>query len=123
MCLQPRKWERIATTANEKARLLDLGNVLSLPDPSTLKDWLRESDALTSWPPIFLSDITVFLIEDQPGKDVALHERLLNESGWLKEIYWHPISTASEFCFLKASYTHTMKIGDTSHKLNRPRQA
>lgn len=87
---------------------------------------LRESDAITSWPPIFLSDITVFLMEDHPGKDVALHGRVMNEykegkayrlyeSGWLKEIYWRPISTASEFCFLKTNCTHTMKIGDTPH--------
>ena len=86
--------------------MLDLGNGSSLPDPSTLKDWLHERDAITSWPPIFLSDITVFLMEDHPGKDVALHERVLNEykegkayrlyeCGWLKEIYWHPTSTAS----------------------------
>lgn len=45
----------------------------------TLKHWLCESDAITSWPPIFLSDITVFLMEDHPRKDVALHERVLNE--------------------------------------------
>ena len=75
----PTAEERIATTANEKARLLDFGNGSSLPDPSTLKDWLRESDAITSWPAIFLSDITVFLKDDHPGKDVALHERVLNE--------------------------------------------
>ena len=62
--------ERIATTANEKARLLDLGNGSSLPDPSTLKDW----------PLIFLSDLTVFLMDDhQPGKDMALHEHVLSE--------------------------------------------
>ena len=96
--VQPTAEERIATTVNEKARLLDLGNGSSLPDPSTLKDWLRESDAITSWPPIFLSNISVFLMEDHPGKDVALHERVLNEykegkayrlyeSGWLREIY------------------------------------
>jgi len=72
--IQPNAEERIATTENEKARLLDLGNGSSLPDPSTLKDWLRESDAITSWSPIFLSDITVFLMEDHPGKDVSLHE-------------------------------------------------
>ena len=36
---------------------LDLGNGSSLPDPSTLKDWLRESDAITSWPPIFLTEL------------------------------------------------------------------
>ena len=52
---------------------------MSLPDPSSLKDWLREGDAITSWPPIFLSDITVFLMDDHPGKDVALRERVLNE--------------------------------------------
>ena len=69
--VQPTAEERIATTANEKARLLDMGNGSSLPDPSTLKDWLRESDAITSSPPIFLSDITVFLVEDHPGKDVG----------------------------------------------------
>ena len=77
--LQPTAEERIATTANEKARLLDLGSGSSLPDPSTLKDWLCESAAITSWPPIFLSDITVFLMEDHPGKDVALHERVLRK--------------------------------------------
>ena len=76
--VQPTAEERIATTANEKARLLDLGNGSSLPDPSIWKDWLRESDALSSWPPIFLSDITVFPMEDHPGKNVALHERVLN---------------------------------------------
>ena len=41
--------ETIATTANEKAQL---GNRSSLPDPFTLKVWLRKSDAITSWPPI-----------------------------------------------------------------------
>ena len=69
--VQPTAEERIATTANEKAWLLDMGNGSSLPDPSTLKDWLRESDAITSSPPIFLSYITVFLVEDHPGKDVG----------------------------------------------------
>ena len=110
--------------------MLDLGNGSSLPDPSTLKDWLRESGAITSWPPIFLGDITVFLMEDRPGKDVDLHERVLNEykegkayrlyeSGWLKEIYWHPTSTASEFCFLKANCTHHENRRHTSHSLDR----
>ena len=124
--VQPAAEERMATTPNKKARLLDLGNGSSLPDPSTLKDWLGESDAVTSWPLIFHSDITVFLMEDHPGKDVALHGRVLNEnkegkayrlleSGRLKEICWHSISTASDLCCLKANCTHTMKIGDTPH--------
>ena len=69
--VQPTAEERIATTANKKSWLLDMGNGSSLPDPSTLKDWLCERDAITSWPPIFLSDTTVFLMEDHPGKDMA----------------------------------------------------
>ena len=78
--VQPTTEERIATTANEKAPLLDLGNGSSLPDPSTLKYWLYESEAITSWPLIFLSDLTVFLMDDhQPGKDMALHEHVLSE--------------------------------------------
>lgn len=32
-----------------------------------------------SWPPIFLSDITVFLMKEHQGKDVDLHQRVLNE--------------------------------------------
>ena len=39
--VQPTAEERIATTANEKARLLDLGNGSSLPDPSTLTCFVK----------------------------------------------------------------------------------
>ena len=35
--VQPTAEERMATTASEKAWLLDMGNGSSLPDPSTLK--------------------------------------------------------------------------------------
>ena len=54
-------------------------DLLSFVYSSSLKDWLREGDAIISWPPIFLSGITVFLMDDHPGKDVALHERVLNK--------------------------------------------
>ncbi|KAK3721444.1 hypothetical protein QZH41_002976, partial [Actinostola sp. cb2023] len=91
----------INITENEKAKLLIMPSGTTLPDPLSLKDnWLRESEDMTSWPPIFLSDITVFLMEDHPGKDVNFHERILNEykegkayrlfdSGWLKEVFIH----------------------------------
>lgn len=125
--IQPTAEERIATTVSEKARLLDLGNGASLPDPASLtKDWLGEKDGITSWPPLFLCDITVYLMADHPGKDVTLHERVLNEykegkafrlydAGWLKEIYWHPVSNESKLCFLKANCTHTMSINNVQH--------
>ena len=54
-----------------------------LPDPSTLpqnsNSWLCESEGITSWPQIFLSDITVLLMNDHPGREISIHERVLNE--------------------------------------------
>ena len=120
--------ERIATTTTEKARLLELEDGARLPDPESLKDgWKSEDSSITSWPPIYLSDITIFLMGDHPGKDVVLHERLLNEykegkayrlyeSGFLKEIFFHPITSDSLFCFLRAKCIHSMSISDTPHK-------
>lgn len=110
-------------------KLLKIPDGTVLPDPLFLTEgWLRETEGITSWPPIYLSDITVFLMADHPGKDVDLHERVLNEykegkafrlfeSGWLKEAYMHQISTNSQYCLLKANCTHTMKIADTPHKV------
>ena len=69
-----------------------------------------------------MADITLFLTSDHPGKDVDFHKRVLNEykeekafclfdSGWLKEIY-QKITDDSEYCFLKAKCTHSVKISD-----------
>ncbi|XP_070550367.1 uncharacterized protein [Ptychodera flava] len=81
---------------------------------------------MEKWPPIFLSDITMYIMADHPGNDVTLQKRLLNEykegkayrlyeGGWLKEIYLNNISEDSEYCFMKAKCCHTMKINDTLH--------
>ena len=57
--------ERMATTEKEKAKLLIMPNGTSVPDPLTLKDgWVKESENMTSWPPIYLSDITLFLMRE-----------------------------------------------------------
>lgn len=65
--------ELISRTETEKAKLLVVSPNVQLPDPLSLKDnCLREKDGLTSWPLIFLSDITMFLMRDHPGKDVDL---------------------------------------------------
>lgn len=73
--VQPSANELITRTETEKAKLLIAPDKTQMPDPLSLKDnWLRESDGLTSWPPIFLSDITVFLMKGHPGKDVDLHK-------------------------------------------------
>ena len=119
--------ERIAATEKEKAKLLIMLNGTSDPDPLILKNgWVKESESMTSWPPIYLSDITMFLMSDHPVKDVDFQKRVLNEykegkayrlfySGWLKEISCQKITDYSEYCFLKAKCTHSMKISDTPH--------
>ena len=124
--LEPTAEERFLKTENEKAKLLKTPDG-SLLDPLLLKDgWLGERDSITSWPPIFLSDITMFLMANHPGKDVNFHERILNEykegkayrlydSGWLKEVFTHQITKESEYCFHKVKCTHSMKISETPH--------
>ena len=102
-------------------------NGTSVPDPLILKDgWVKKSESMTSWPLIYPSDITLFLMSDRPGKDVDFHRRVLTEYkegkayrlfdfGWLKEISYQKITDDSEYCFLKAKCTHSMKISDTLH--------
>ena len=125
--VQPSANELITRTETEKARLLIAPDKTQMPDPLSLKDnWLCESDGLTSWPPIFLSDITVFLMKEHPGKDVDLHQRVLNEykegkafrlfdSGFLKEVEYNGVSVDSDYCFMKARCTHSMSIHDVPH--------
>lgn len=102
--IEPTAVERASETHGEKAQLLQTSDG-ELPAPSMLKNgWLCESESITSWPPIFLSDITIFLMADHPGRDVNIHERILNEykegkayrlyeSGWLKEISMQPYNS------------------------------
>jgi hypothetical protein len=65
-------------------------------------------------------------MEDHPGKDIDFQKRVLNEykegkayrlfdAGFLKEVLYHQISKESDYCFLKAKCTHSMKISDTPH--------
>ena len=121
------KEKRIAATEKEKAKLLIMPNGTSDPDPLIPKNgWVKESESMTSWPPIYLSDTTMFLMSDHPRKDVDFQKRVLNEckegkayrlfdSGWLKEISCQKFTDYSEYCFLKPKCTHSMKISDTPH--------
>ncbi|KAL9979131.1 hypothetical protein ACROYT_G016745 [Oculina patagonica] len=129
--IEPTAEERMTQTEGERTtgKLLKIPDGTILPDPLLLTEgWLRETESITSWLPIFLSDITLFIMADHPGKDVDLHERVLNQykegkafrlfaSGWLKEVYMHHISTDLQYCLLKANCTHSMKIADTPHKV------
>ena len=68
--------ERASRIHNKKSKLLQTASE-EFPDPSTLKnEWLCESESISSWPPLFLSDIAIFLMADHPGKDVDVHKRI-----------------------------------------------
>lgn len=52
-----------------------------LPDPKDeckVFNWIGEKNGVKLWPPVFLSDITLFLMKAQPGTS-SLEHRLLNE--------------------------------------------
>ena len=125
--LAPSAEECVKKTEQQKATLLDTRDERTLPDPLSLNDgWAGEKDGMESWPPLFLCNITIYLMADHPGKDATLHTRILNEykegkayrlytSGLLKEVFINAISPESRYCFLKAKCTHTMKISDVPH--------
>lgn len=120
--IAPTAEELVKKTELEKAKLLMVSAGIKLPDPNSLETgWLDETNGIESWPPIYLSDITIYIMKDHPGKDVDLHKRVLNEykegkafrlfdSGFLKEVYYHEISGDSDYCFLRSKCTHTMSI-------------
>ena len=120
--------ELITRTETEKAKLLIARGKAQMPHPLSFKDnWLCESGGLTSWPLTFLSDITVFLMKEHPGKDVDLHQRVLNkyrkgkafrlfDSRFLKEVKYNGVSVDSDYCFMKVRCT-------LLHGFVRPRKA
>ena len=65
-------------------------------------------------------------MKEHPGKDVDLHQRVLNkykegkafrlfDSGFLKEVEYNGVSVDSDCCFMKARCTHSMSINDVHH--------
>ena len=128
--MQPTNKELVKKMKKEKAELLQvsLDKKITLPDPVSLKEgWLREENGLSSWPPGFLSDITIYLMKDHPGKDVDLHKRVLNEykerkayrlfeSGFLKETLYHEVTKESDYCYLKSKFAIQCRFR-THHKM------
>ena len=52
--------ELVKKTELEKANLLMLSAEVTLPDANLLENgWLDETNGIESWPPIYLSDITI----------------------------------------------------------------
>jgi hypothetical protein len=99
------------------------GNVL--PDPITdLKTgWHGEKDGMELWPPCMYVDIASYLVDIT---ERALRDRLMTDykegkaysyfdSKWLKEVFYHPISTDSQYCFVKAECTPSQRVASAAH--------
>lgn len=60
----------VLQTKLEQRSLLTTAAEGDLPDPSTIKDgWIGELVEMELWPPIFLSDLTMYIMKDHPGND------------------------------------------------------
>ena len=97
-----------------------------LPDPlSDLNnDWVGEGKGMSLWPPCMYCDLAEYLV-DNSERD--LRTRLLTDykegkafsyfdSKWLKEVFYHNISSDSAYCFLKAECTPSMNIHHHPHQ-------
>ncbi|KAJ8317469.1 hypothetical protein KUTeg_005373 [Tegillarca granosa] len=97
---------------------------LILPDPLKLCDgWVDETDGISVWPPVFLSDIANFLMANS---DKSTTTKYLNEykvgkayeyfsSRWIKEVFYHKISKESMHCFLRAKCTPSQRVNEEDH--------
>ena len=83
--------------------LLTIGtNVSAVILPDICKDilpWKSEKEGMKDWPPVYFSDICVFILSRLAGKDVGMRELILNEykegkafryfdNNWLKEVFF-----------------------------------
>ncbi|KAK3108959.1 hypothetical protein FSP39_019796 [Pinctada imbricata] len=95
-----------------------------LPDPLQLyENWQDEKQGMRHWPPIFITDLTKFLMSYESEDTAKQH---LNQykigkayqyfkSEWLKEVYYHPVDRASLYCFLRAKCTPSQSLRSDAH--------
>ena len=70
--VQPTAEELVVRMEAEKAKLLQAPDNIMLPAPPSPQDgWLRENNGITLWPPLLLSDIILYLMEDHPERTLT----------------------------------------------------
>ena len=94
----------------------------SIPDPYTVNNgWCDEKEGISHWPPIYLSDITIFLSRNSSShtcnylseyKSGKAYQYFSNN--WLKEVFFHPLST-NHCCILRAQCSPSQRLNDTDH--------
>ena len=99
---------------------------VNLPDPLLIFDkWEDEKQGISHWPPVFITDVTRFLMKSESEERSREH---LNQykigkafeyyaSEWLKEVFYHPISTSSPYCYLRARCTPSQSLNAETHSV------
>ena len=100
---------------------------MSLPDPLSdlTTGWLSEEHGMKLWPPTMHSDMQEYLID---RGERSLQKRLLGDykdgkafsyfdSGFIREIRYHPVDDNSTICFLKSSSARSQRRNDEDHKV------
>ncbi|XP_061174226.1 uncharacterized protein LOC133183284 [Saccostrea echinata] len=97
-----------------------------LPDPLKMgSGWHDEKSGMSQWPPLFVSDIVNFLIDRGASTTVKSYMNDYKvgkafeycEANFIKEIFFHPISSTSPVCFLKAKCTPSQRLKDENHTI------
>ena len=111
----------------EYNNLLKVGDI-ELPDPFAMGNgWLGEDQGMCKWLPVFQVHIAEFLLTGEQVK-TDMTKRLISDykegkaysyftSKWLKEVFYHEISSSSIYCFLKSETTPSQSINNPSHKI------
>ena len=95
------------------------------PDPNGLKRWQSEKDGLKIWPPVTYIDIHWFL-KNNGSVGLTTEDLTAYKTGkafsyfhcnWLQEVFFSPINTNHECCFLKANCCPSSRINDEPHQL------
>jgi SAP domain len=83
---------------------VDCGSMLPDPMSDLVTGWIDEMSGMSMWPPTMYGDLAEYLVDTS---ERSLRTRLLTDykegkafsyfdSKWLKEVYYHPVSEASE---------------------------
>lgn len=97
-----------------------------LPDPFKIgAGWQDEMSGMSQWPPLFLSDIVNFFIDKGTSNTVKTY---MNDykigkafeycsANFIKEIFFHSVSSTSPVCFVRAKCTPSQRVTDENHTM------
>lgn len=114
-----------------KQNTLDYENILNIgsnkiPDPFQLhENWVGEKSGIQLWPPTYISDIIAYFTDktSQDNLKAVLQDYKVGKAyeyfhnGFLKEVFYHHVSTKSEYCLLRSKCVPSQRVKDEPHNL------